>query len=139
MNYKGHKYDNTVIEVLTSEHGKQVINWWNDQGVDADTYYGNNNKADNDIMRYYGLIDGIFRNHTVQECIDDHIKIIILPMEEKRNTAVLQELESELSKCTQAREYLNTVEFLEALDFNNVLMYLKGREDALRIAINKLN
>lgn len=143
MNYKNHKYDNTVIEALTDEHGAQTIKFWKDQGIDTSEYVGNCHKSNNDSSRYYGLINGEFFNYSLKYCIDNIIKIITLPIELEPAIPVedfaLSELESELSKCTQAREYLNQVEFFEALDFKEVLMYLKGREDGLKLAINKLN
>ncbi len=62
MNYGNHKYNNCVIEVLTREHGKEVIKWWKEQGITT-RLEGNCSKAENDECRWYGIIDGTFDNY----------------------------------------------------------------------------
>ena len=44
---------NTVIKVLSEEHGREVINWWKKQGVDTQDLGGSV------IGRYYGLFNNI--------------------------------------------------------------------------------
>jgi len=46
--------NNTVIKVLNAEHGKKVIKWWKDQGVDTFNFNGNS------IGSYYGLVNNKF-------------------------------------------------------------------------------
>ena len=75
--------DNTVIEVLTEEHGKKVIAWWKKQGIDTALKTGNCTKEGNDYDRCYGIIDGYFANYSIGEAIAHNAKIIELPTEEK--------------------------------------------------------
>jgi len=46
--------NNTVIKVLNAEHGKKVIQWWKDQGVDTFNFEGDS------IDGYYGLVNNKF-------------------------------------------------------------------------------
>ena len=50
--------DNTVIKVESEEHGKRVIEWWRNQGVDTTGFDGS------DFGGYYGTIDSLFGNWT---------------------------------------------------------------------------
>lgn len=79
MNYKNHEYDNTVIEVLTYEHGKEVIKFWKDQCVYTGYSAVTCCKSNNNYNRFYGLIDGKFKNYTLQDCIDNLTFIMKLP------------------------------------------------------------
>lgn len=53
---KEHKYNNTVIQINDVEHGKRVIEWWKEQGVDTRNLNGTL------VGWYYGLIGGGFNN-----------------------------------------------------------------------------
>ena len=83
--YKGHKYDNTVIEVLNPEHGKNVVKpFWESQGIIFDNTSVLNYsffcaKSNNSNFRYYGLKDGIFKNYSESDL--QGVKIITLPIE----------------------------------------------------------
>lgn len=79
MNYKGHKYDNTVIKNLNPEFGKRMIEWWKEQGVDASSHEGDVSEAGLNSCIYYGLINGEFNNYTIGEVSDYNDKIIELP------------------------------------------------------------
>lgn len=73
------KWNGTVIEVLTREHGKKVIDWWKEQGVDTMRFIGDSTKEDNDSDRYYGLIDRRFGTHSIESIEKYKAKIITLP------------------------------------------------------------
>ena len=79
--YKGHKFDNTVIEVLTAEHGKNVVKpFWESQGInDCYPFLFNACLENNNQCRYYGLKDGIFDNYKASDL--QGVKIITLPIE----------------------------------------------------------
>lgn len=64
------KYNNTVILSKGGEHGKRVIHWWKEQGVDVMGYEGV------DEGWYYGLVGKRFG--TFYEC-PSSAKIIELP------------------------------------------------------------
>lgn len=64
--------NNTVIKVLTREHGKEVIKWWKEQGVQ--TYYKGN--EDN---WFYGIINEKFDAYTLKQVQAAKAKIIELP------------------------------------------------------------
>jgi hypothetical protein len=72
-------YNNTVIEVLTKEHGKKVIEWWKEQGVNTCNFNGSNNKEDGGIFNYYGLLNGVFDNRSINLVKEHNLKIITLP------------------------------------------------------------
>jgi hypothetical protein len=74
--------ENTVIKVLTKEHGKKVIEWWKSQGVDTEGYYGNVNEETGGTAIYYGVIDRGFDNYAAYEVSKANAKIIELPEEE---------------------------------------------------------
>lgn len=74
-----HQYDNCVIEALNEQHGADVISWWKSQGVDTLYRKGNSHKADGDIYRYYGLIDGVFDNWNYTQCKQKGAIIVPLP------------------------------------------------------------
>lgn len=54
MDYKNHPLNNTFILSKGGEHGKQVIKFWQDQGVNTGTLNGNEKGS------YYGLNNGEF-------------------------------------------------------------------------------
>lgn len=75
--------ENTVIKVLTKEHGKKVIEWFKLQGIDTNGYYGNVNEESGGTAIYYGVINGIFSNFFIKNVIENNAKIIELPTEEE--------------------------------------------------------
>ena len=72
---------NQVIEVLNKEHGKKVIEYWKSKGVDTGYVFGGCNKADNDMFRYYGLINNYFSGYSIEYCKSFNAEIIELPEE----------------------------------------------------------
>lgn len=46
---KVHKYNNTVIQSKGGDHGKRVIEWWKEQGVNTNDFLGKEEGL------YYGL------------------------------------------------------------------------------------
>lgn len=76
-----HPYDNCVIEVLDEEHGREVIEWWQDQGVDTRKFTGSFTREDDDSLRFYGLNYGCFNNFDMDYCVEHGLKIIELPSE----------------------------------------------------------
>lgn len=50
------KWDNTCIKVLSEEHGKQVIKFWESVGINTIGWNGNQ------VYYFYGLFDGRFNN-----------------------------------------------------------------------------
>jgi hypothetical protein len=74
--------ENTVIKVLTKEHGVKVIEWWKSQGVDTGYKEGSACVEDSDIHVYYGVIDHMFDNYSAYDVSKANAKIIELPEEE---------------------------------------------------------
>lgn len=73
---------NQVIEVLNDEHGKKVIEYWESQGFkNIYDLQGDATRDGKDDWRYYGIIDGVFDNYTLDEAIDANAEIIELPTE----------------------------------------------------------
>lgn len=79
------KLNNTVIKVLSEKHGRKVIQWWKDQGVD--TYYFEGTCVGN----YYGVINSEFRDATSA----NGLKVIELP---EKPTEMAQPSESKSEK-----------------------------------------
>ena len=73
------KWNNHVIEVLDKEHGKKVIEWWNEQGVETAFLFGSGTKEANSSWRYYGLLNGSFYNYDIDYVTAHNAKIITLP------------------------------------------------------------
>lgn len=69
---------NKVIKVLTKEHGKKVIEYWKNQGVNTGDFIGNSNEKNNDIYIYYGIINGIFDNYNYNTVLEKNAEIITL-------------------------------------------------------------
>lgn len=74
------EHNNTVIEVLTKEHGKEVISYFKSLGIDTNGREGKCNREYKYTYRYYGLINGKFDNYGLLDC-DCNVKIITLPTE----------------------------------------------------------
>lgn len=74
--------NNTVIKVLTREHGAKVIEWWKQQGVETDLK-GSVNEEDDCSIIYYGFINYNFDNYSLKDVQEANAKIIELPTEEE--------------------------------------------------------
>jgi len=77
--------DNTVVKNLNKKHGKVIIKFFEDKGIDAEWWRGMNSEEDGDKYIYYGVVDGEFNNFTKEE-LPDYVKIITLPEEEEEKT-----------------------------------------------------
>lgn len=75
--------ENTVIKVLTPEHGKKVIEWWKKQGIDTRDLNGIACESDGDTYIYYGVIKGRFDNWSANAVKISKAKIIELPTDEE--------------------------------------------------------
>lgn len=74
--------ENTVIKVLTKEHGAKVIEWWKSQVEETHGYAGTMCEAEGYEAFYYGVIDGHFGNYSRKDVDRYNAKIIELPEEE---------------------------------------------------------
>jgi hypothetical protein len=81
--------ENTVIKVLTKEHGAKVIEWWKSQVESTYGYTGTLCESDGVICEsegyesiYYGVIDHMFDNYSAYDVSKANAKIIELPEEE---------------------------------------------------------
>ena len=81
---------NQVIKVLNKEHGKKVIKYWKDRGVDTRGHKGSVNEADNCKCIYYGVINGRFENYSLDEVRKANAEIIDLPKEKEREESVFK-------------------------------------------------
>ena len=86
---------NQVIEVLNKEHGKKVIEYWKSKGVDTGDVFGGCNKADNDLFRYYGLINNYFSGYSIEYCKSFNAEIIELPEEKTYPRVMMVSFDSE--------------------------------------------
>ncbi len=78
----GNKTNNTVIKVLTSEHGKEVIEYWKSLGVNTVDWTGSSNASNEDLDIYYGIINGRFNNYTLGFVTNNNAEIFELPTKE---------------------------------------------------------
>jgi hypothetical protein len=74
--------ENTVIKVLTKEHGKRVINWFKSQGIDTGSCTGTICESEGFNCIYYGVINGNFINYYIEQVLKNNAKIIELPEDE---------------------------------------------------------
>jgi len=74
--------NNTVIKVLTKEHGKRVINWFKSQGIDTGSCTGTICESEGFNCIYYGVINGNFINYYIEQVLKNNAKIIELPEDE---------------------------------------------------------
>ena len=70
---------NQVIEVLNEEHGKKVIQYWKDRGVDTLDFTGMCTMEVGDTFRYYGVINEYFDNYSMEHVKSYNAEIITLP------------------------------------------------------------
>ena len=73
---------NQVIEVLDSEHGRKVIEYWKSKGGDTLGMSGSQTKKGGCLCRYYGVIDGCFDCYSERQAAENNAEIIELPKEE---------------------------------------------------------
>jgi hypothetical protein len=71
--------ENTVIKVLTKEHGAKVIAYWKSLGVNTKGMNGEVNEAEGGKYIYYGVINNSFNNYPKQIIDTYGVKIIKLP------------------------------------------------------------
>lgn len=79
MNYKNHKYNNTVIRAVTEKEENQVLDWWENNGVNVSGYRGWQPSVK--ICVYYGLINGVFSNYSLPNARNNNAKVINSPSE----------------------------------------------------------
>jgi hypothetical protein len=80
---------NQVIKALNKEHGKKVIEYWKNRGVDTKDYSGECTEQYGDVYMYYGVIDGLFNNYRYRDVLYHNAEIIELPVEFERGERVL--------------------------------------------------
>ena len=73
---------NQVIEVLNEEHGRRVIEYWKEKGVDTSGMLGIGTKKAGYLWRYYGVIGDKFDNYSIEYVHKYNAEIIELPKEE---------------------------------------------------------
>lgn len=78
--------NNVVIECLDLEHGQEIKAFFIENGVDVDDCGFIMHKEDNDESRYYGVINGDFRNYTIKHAKDAGAEIIKLPKKENQQS-----------------------------------------------------
>ena len=74
---------NQVIEVLDSEHGGKVIEYWKSKGCDTLGMSGSQTKKGDYLWRYYGVIDNCFDVYSERQAAENNAEIIELPKDEK--------------------------------------------------------
>ena len=68
------KINNVVIENQSPEFAVELRKFWESMGVNVGGYAFSHNTINNYILRYYGVIDGDFKNYQL-ECIPPHVRI----------------------------------------------------------------
>ena len=72
---------NQVIKVLNQEHGKKVIQYWKNRGVDTIYHSGHSNEKNGHIFIYYGVINNKFDSYSLNQVKANNAEIIELPKE----------------------------------------------------------
>ena len=70
---------NQVIKVLDFNHGREVIQYWKDRGVDVGECEGNVTEFTGCTFIYYGVINGKFDNYNLNMVRHYNADIIELP------------------------------------------------------------
>ena len=70
---------NQVIKCLTPEHGKKIIQYWKDKGINTDNYDGYASEKGGFNCIYYGVIDGMFSSYPLKKVKENNAEIIELP------------------------------------------------------------
>jgi hypothetical protein len=71
---------NQVIKSLTSEHGEEIIKYWESKGVDIGGFSGCMCEEDGDSHIYYGFINDIFSYYSLSNVEEYNAEIIELPL-----------------------------------------------------------
>jgi hypothetical protein len=78
MNYQKNHYNNTVIKAVTAAEEDQVLDWWENNGVNVSKHV---KWQPSKTCRYYGLINGVFSNYDLSTAQENNAKIINSPSE----------------------------------------------------------
>lgn len=101
--------NNTVIKNLTPEMGKRIIKKYKDDGWDVSSYSGSICQSNGWIRIYYGVIDGVFSCHSLEQVNESKARIIELDeWQPVRGERVLGWYDDPL--YTEERIYLATIE-----------------------------
>lgn len=91
--------NNVVIEVLDKEHGKKVIEFFKNYGVNTRNFTGKYSKSDGNIYRFYGIINGHFQNFSASQVLK-YCPIILAFPEDK----VVEEIKKIDMKVIKTKE-----------------------------------
>lgn len=81
--------ENTVIKNETPEMGKNIIKYFKNRGINTRGYEGFFSEKEKNCSIYYGVINDIFANYTIEEVEEYQAKIITLPVIFKRGDKVI--------------------------------------------------
>lgn len=70
---------NRVIKCLTEAHGKEIIKYWQGQGVDTNGAAGLHTELAKDWSCYYGVINGKFDNYSLPQVTASNTEIFEIP------------------------------------------------------------
>lgn len=105
--------NNTAIKVLSEEHGKRVIQWWKDQGVEVRALNGSI------VNWYYGLFNWTFDWRSEKEVLKLNIKVIELP--EEPVTETNNNLLKDTSICTTGKLIAESMKDKESIEFEKMI------------------
>jgi len=80
--------NNKVIKCLSEEHGKRIIQFFKDNGVDTRGKKGID-YIYHSVFCYYGIVHNVFDNYSEQEVEDASVEIIELPEYKPESNPVL--------------------------------------------------
>ena len=69
--------NNIVIEAINKEHGEEILAFFSKLGVNTFDFVGCNTLENNYKSRFYGVIDGEFKNYSIEEV--NSAKAAIIP------------------------------------------------------------
>ena len=98
---------NTVIKSETPEMGKKIVKYFKDMGINTRGYEGYFSEEEENHTIYYGVINNIFANYTIEEVILYEAKIITLPVIFKRGDKVIVwDAQEEFNQCVDFLAYI---------------------------------
>lgn len=102
---------NTVIKNESPEMGKEIIKYFKSLGFDTGGADGSSYAGDGHDYFYYGVIDDVFDNYTLEDVEEYNSKIITLPKEESTQETTLEEVVEKLIKLSRQDAFYEGVKW----------------------------
>ena len=136
---------NQVIEVLDSEHGRKVIEYWKSKGCDTLGMSGSQTKKGDYLWRYYGVIDNCFDIYSERQAAENGAEIIELPEENSFPRVMLVSCDGNswkrrvvfMKKCNRYVAWVNAETIEESESIYEVISWRYAKELPEKVELTK--